>query len=202
MLRANQIPLTILDLDPEIVDFVGRLGIKVYYGDASRNDLLHAAGCSNAKLFVLAVDDAEQATNIAKSVREHFPNLPIIARAKDRQHYWQLRRVGVKKVFRETFVGVGVRRRRARARLSREHRASSRRWRQQRLIEELAQLGTADQDQFLVRTRGAFAEAERLMREENPSVLTDSDAAWDNESLRADTKVAAAAATADSESEN
>ncbi|MGE3455615.1 MAG: monovalent cation:proton antiporter-2 (CPA2) family protein [Kofleriaceae bacterium] len=62
MLRANRIPMTILDLDPEIVEFVGRLGIKVYYGDASRSDLLHAAGCAHAKVFVLAVDKKQEAT--------------------------------------------------------------------------------------------------------------------------------------------
>ena len=50
--------MTILDLDPEMVDILGRLGVKVYYGDASRPDLLEAAGCGHAKLFVLAVDDS------------------------------------------------------------------------------------------------------------------------------------------------
>ena len=200
MLRANRIPLTILDLDPDIVDFVGRLGIKVYYGDASRTDLLHAAGCHHAKLFVLAVDDADEATKIAKQVREHFPKLTIIARAKDRQHYWALRRAGVKTVFRETFSsawesGVAALRELG-YRANTAHRLGTR-WRrhEEALIEELAQLwGTADQDTFLVRTRGAFAEAERLMRDEDPTAIGGSDAAWDNESLRADRKVEAAAA--------
>ncbi len=201
MLRANKIPMTILDLDPEIVDFVGRLGIKVYYGDASRVDLLHAAGAHHAKLFVLAVDNAEQATEICKHVREHFPHLPILARAKDRQHYWQLRRAGAKKVFRETFgsawesgvaalIELGYRANTA-------HRLGAR-WRQheETLIEDLTALyGTADQDTFLRRTRDAFVEAEKLMRDENPNVFDASDAAWDNESLRADRKVDAAATT-------
>jgi monovalent cation:proton antiporter-2 (CPA2) family protein len=199
MLKANRIPMTILDLDPEIVDFVGRLGIKVYYGDASRNDLLHAAGCQHAKLFILAVDDAEEATKIAKQVHEHFPKLTIIARAKDRQHYWQLRRAGVKKVFRETFSsawesGIAALQELG-YRANTAHRIGTR-WRQheEALIEELAQLwGTADQDAFLVRTRGALAEAERLMRDEGPTAYSDSDGAWDNESLRADRKVDAAA---------
>src|SRR5262249_45588169 len=103
ILRANRISMTILDLDPEMVDIVGRLGIKVYYGDASRIDLLHAAGCARAKLFVLAVDDAEVATKIAENVRHEFPHLTVLARARDRPHYWELRRLGVGRVFRETF---------------------------------------------------------------------------------------------------
>jgi monovalent cation:proton antiporter-2 (CPA2) family protein len=199
MLRANKIPMTILDLDPEIVDFVGRLGIKVYYGDASRVDLLHAAGAHHAKLFVLAVDDADQATEICKHVREHFPHLPILARAKDRQHYWQLRRAGAKKVFRETFAsswesGIAALQELG-YRANTAHRLATR-WRQheEELIEDLTALyGTADQDTFLRRTRDAFTEAEKLMRDENPSVFGASDAAWDNESLRADRKVDAAA---------
>lgn len=199
MLRANGVPLTILDLDPEIVDFVGRLGIKVYYGDASRNDLLHSAGCHRAKLFVLAVDNADEATKIAKQVREHYPKLTILARATDRQHYWQLRRAGVKKVFRETFSsawesGIAALQELG-YRANTAHRLGAK-WRQheEELIEELTQLwGTADQDAFLKRTRGAMSEAERLMRDENPTVYGDRDAAWDNESLRADNKVDAAA---------
>ncbi len=200
LLRANRIPLTILDLDPEIVDFVNRLGIKVYYGDASRMDLLHAAGCHHAKLFVLAVDDAEQATSIAKQVREHYPNLPIIARAKDRQHYWELRRAGVKKVFRETFSsawesGVAALQELG-YRANTAHRLATR-WRvhEESLIEELGQLD-ADQEGRLRRTRGALDEAERLMRGEDPNMLEEADAAWDNESLRADRRVEAAAAAA------
>ena len=75
------------------------------------------------------------------------------------------------------------------------HRLATR-WRQheEALIEDLTALyGTADQDTFLRRTRDAFVEAEKLMRDENPSVFDASDAAWDNESLRADRKVDAAA---------
>nr|MBA3456759.1 cation:proton antiporter [Deltaproteobacteria bacterium] len=103
ILRANRIKVTILDLDPEMVDVLGRLGIKVYYGDASRIDLLHAAGVEHCRLFVLAVDDKEEATKIAENVRHHFPKVPILARCRDRGHYWELRALGVRKVFRETF---------------------------------------------------------------------------------------------------
>jgi glutathione-regulated potassium-efflux system ancillary protein KefC len=103
LLRSAGFRCTILDLDPEIVDVVRRLGSKVYYGDASRIDLLHAAGCAHAKLFVVAIDDAEQATEIVKTVREHFPRLPIFARARDRIHYYELRKLGVAVARRELF---------------------------------------------------------------------------------------------------
>ncbi|HLL25014.1 MAG TPA: monovalent cation:proton antiporter-2 (CPA2) family protein [Kofleriaceae bacterium] len=196
ILRANRIPVTILDLDPEMVEVVGRLGVKVYYGDASRTDLLHAAGCESAKLFVVAVDDKEEATRIAENVRHHFPHLEILARARDRQHYWELRKLGCQQVFRETFgsayeagiaslIHVGFRANTA-------HRLA-RRWRdhEERSLEELGQLwGTQD---YFARAKLAMEEAERLMRDEDPNVYVVRDAAWDNESLRADRKVDAAA---------
>lgn len=198
ILRANKIPMTILDLDPEMVDIVGRLGIKVYYGDASRLDLLHAAGVERAKLFVLAVDDAAEATKIAEVVRHNFPHVAVLARCRDRPHYWELRRTGIQQVFRETFgsayetgiaalIALGYRANTA-------HRLAAR-WRrhEERSLEELGELwGKGDRNAYFSRTRDAMEEAERLMREEDPQVFQERDAAWDNESLRAEQQVDAA----------
>ena len=199
ILRANKIPMTILDLDPEMVDIIGRLGIKVYYGDASRIDLLHAAGLARAKLFVLAVDDAAEATKIAEVVRHNFPNVTVLARCRDRPHYWELRRLGIQKVFRETFGSAyetGIAALQALGyRANTAHRLAQR-WRthEERSLEELGDLwGTGDRATFLSRTKDAMQEAERLMREEDPQVFQERDAAWDNESLRADRQVDAAA---------
>ena len=198
LLRANRIPLTILDLDPEMVDILGRLGIKVYYGDASRVDLLHAAGCARAKLFVLAVDDAAVATRIAESVRQHFPHLTILARCVDRPHYFALRKLGVRKVFRETFGSAHETAIEALKHLGyRAHTAHrlARRWRdhEESVLEELGDLWRSDRATYFQRARGALDEAERLMRDEDPSVYLERDAGWDNESLRADNRPDAAA---------
>ena len=192
ILRANRIPVTILDLDPEMVAIVGRLGVKVYYGDASRTDLLHAAGCERAKLFVIAVDDKEEATKIAENVRHHYPHLKVLARARDRQHYWELRKLGCIGVFRETFgsayeagvaslIQLGYRKYTAN-RLARKWRAH-----EERTLEELGKhWGT---DNYFAQAKQRMEEAERLMRDEDPVVYEERDAAWDNESLRADRKV-------------
>lgn len=205
LLRANRIPLTILDLDPEMVDILGRLGIKVYYGDASRVELLHAAGCARAKLFVLAVDNAATATRIAENVRTHFPHLTILARSVDRPHYWELRRLGVRKVFRETFGSAWETGIEALKQLGyRAHTAHrlALRWRkhEESVLEELGDIWHGgDRDTYFKRTRGAMDEAERLMRDEDPTVFTERDAAWDNEELRADRGTPAAPAQGDSE---
>jgi voltage-gated potassium channel Kch len=199
LLRANRIQLTILDLDPEMVDVLARLGIKCYYGDASRSDLLHAAGCAHAKLFVVAVDNAETATKIVETVRAHFPHLPIVARCVDRPHYWKLRGLGVRKVFRETFGSAYETGIEALKHLGyRAHTAHrlAQRWRkhEESVLEELGDLWRGgDRDTYFKRTRGAMDEAERLMRDEDPTVYSEGHGGWDNESLRADRNINEAA---------
>lgn len=103
VLRMCGMPFTALDASYQQVDFVRRFGNKVYYGDASRLELLSAAKAGEAKLFVLAIDDVEASVKTAAVVRRHFPNLPILARARNRVHYFRLRDLGVKAVYRETF---------------------------------------------------------------------------------------------------
>jgi glutathione-regulated potassium-efflux system ancillary protein KefC/glutathione-regulated potassium-efflux system protein KefB len=103
VLRMSGITFTALEVNYQQVDFVRRFGSKVYYGDASRLELLQAARAGEAKLFVLAIDDVEASVRTAEVVRRHFPDLPIIARARNRVHYFRLRDLGVKNIFRETF---------------------------------------------------------------------------------------------------
>jgi monovalent cation:proton antiporter-2 (CPA2) family protein len=103
VLRMCGIHFTALEANYQQVDFVRRFGNKVYFGDASRLELLEAAKAGEAKLFVLAIDDAEASLRTAQVVRRHFPKLPILARARNRQHYFQLRKLGITAIFRETF---------------------------------------------------------------------------------------------------
>ena len=86
VLRMAGIPFTALEVSYQQVDFVRRFGNKVYYGDASRLELLEAAKARDAKLFVLAIDDVEASVKTAALVRKHFPDLPILARARNRVH--------------------------------------------------------------------------------------------------------------------
>ena len=103
MLNAQGVPFTALDASAEQVDFVRRFGNRIYYGDASRLQLLRAAGVEHARLFVLAVDDVEASLRIAELMRMHFPDIPLIARARNRTHLMRLREMGVKQVLRETW---------------------------------------------------------------------------------------------------
>ena len=104
VLRMSGIPFTALEISYEQVDFVRKYGGKIYYGDASRLELLAAAGATRARLFVLAIDDVKASIETARVVRQHFPALPIIARAHNRVHYFRLRDLGVEVIHREVFA--------------------------------------------------------------------------------------------------
>jgi glutathione-regulated potassium-efflux system protein KefB len=106
VLAARKIPFTALDASAEQVDFVKRFGNKVYYGDASRLDLLRAARADAATIFVLAIDDVEASVRTAQTVTKHFPHLKIYARARNRQHAYRLMDLGVTLIQRETFLSA------------------------------------------------------------------------------------------------
>lgn len=106
LVRVAGFEVTVLDLDPEMVDMLRKLGQTVYFGDASRHELLEAAGCAKARLFVLAIDNPEKSLEVATLVRRHYPGLPIIARARNREHYSALRKLGVDRVVRETLASA------------------------------------------------------------------------------------------------
>ncbi|MDX2203393.1 MAG: monovalent cation:proton antiporter-2 (CPA2) family protein [Hyphomicrobiaceae bacterium] len=104
VLVAKRIPVTALDSNPEQVDFVRKFGAQIYYGDASRLEILEAAQAGKARGFVLAIDDIEASLRTAEVVRRHYPNLPIYARARTRAHAHRLMDLGVRSIKRETFL--------------------------------------------------------------------------------------------------
>ncbi|WP_137937212.1 monovalent cation:proton antiporter-2 (CPA2) family protein [Chitinivorax sp. B] len=103
VLTSHHIPFTALDKSTQQVDFVRRFGNEIYYGDASRLELLEAAGTARARLFVLALDDVEASIKTAEMLRRHFPDVPVYARARNRYHAYKLMDAGVREIYRETF---------------------------------------------------------------------------------------------------
>ncbi|MBV8805966.1 MAG: NAD-binding protein, partial [Sinobacteraceae bacterium] len=104
VLTARRIKFTALDSNQTNVDFVRKFGNKVYYGDASRLDLLKAAGAETAAVFVLAINDIDASIRAAELIREQFPRLKVFARARNRQHAFALKDAGVRYIIRETYV--------------------------------------------------------------------------------------------------
>ena len=103
VLLAEGIPCTVLDHDAEMIEAARNFGYRVFYGDASRLDLLRTAGAATAKVLVIAVDDKAQSLKIADLAVEHFPNLRVVARARDVTHWHELRDRGITLVQRELF---------------------------------------------------------------------------------------------------
>jgi glutathione-regulated potassium-efflux system ancillary protein KefC/glutathione-regulated potassium-efflux system protein KefB len=104
ILRARRIPFTALEASPAQVDFVRRFGNRLYYGDATRPELLEAARVGQARVFVIAVDDVEASVRIAETVRRRYPQVRVLARARNRAHAFRLMELGVQHVMRETLL--------------------------------------------------------------------------------------------------
>ena len=106
MLRAQGFEMTLIDDDPVQIELVRRFGVKVFYGDASRLDLLIAAGVQQAELVVIAVGGRDRILAVARNIHRHFPHVTIAARAVDRGHAHDLMAMGVEVFERETFLSA------------------------------------------------------------------------------------------------
>ena len=124
ILQGLKIPYTVLDSNAERVDVVRRYGTEIYFGDASRIDLLEAAGADKARVMVVAIGDIETSMRIVQRVKRRFPHLRVYARARDRYHAQLLMRAEVTHIIREllpasleltreVLVGVGISREQA-----------------------------------------------------------------------------------------
>ena len=103
VLLAQGIPTTVLDHSVDMLEVAHTFGYRVYFGDATRTKLLRKAGADTARVLVVAVDDPSQSLKIVQQARKHFPQLQIVARARDISHWHALRDLGVTQVERELF---------------------------------------------------------------------------------------------------
>lgn len=110
-LQANQVNATVLDNDSDNVDLLRRMGFKVFYGDASRQDLLKIAGAENAKLIIIAISSVAKRLEMIEIIKKHFPNLQMLVRANNRDDAYALMNAGILHIYRETLdtsLRVGV----------------------------------------------------------------------------------------------
>ena len=189
LIRSHGFKATVLDVDSDQIDLLRRFGTKVFFGDASRIDLLRAAGAAKARLLILAVDDHAKTLEIAHTVRKHFPHLEILARARGRTEAYELIRNGVTRVYRETFdtslrVGtdaleiLGVHAHQA-------YRAARTFKRQdEAFMMEMAHIAT-DQQKLVTTVRERTRELERQLRLDATDHPDRDDHAWDSDEIRA-----------------
>ena len=105
MLRSLGYETTVIDYSSEQLEILRAFNVHVYFGDATRPDLLHAAGIENARLLVVAIDDREQITELVSYAVRHYPNLHVVARAMDRDHVYELWANGCRDIIRESYDG-------------------------------------------------------------------------------------------------
>ncbi|MBL8603478.1 MAG: glutathione-regulated potassium-efflux system protein KefC [Myxococcales bacterium] len=105
LLFASGLRATVLDHDPESIEVLRRFGFRIFYGDATRLDLLEAAGAGRAKVLVNAIDDIETSLRLVDLVKHHFPQLKLVCRARNVTHWIALRERGVELIEREVFEG-------------------------------------------------------------------------------------------------
>lgn len=103
MLRGAGMSPTVMDFSSKQLEMLKAFGVQAYYGDATRPDLLHAAGIAHAKLIVIAIDDRDQITELTKYLKHHYPDLHIVARAVDRNHVYDLWQAGCRDIIRESY---------------------------------------------------------------------------------------------------
>jgi monovalent cation:H+ antiporter-2, CPA2 family len=190
LLKANGIGTTVLDIDSDQVDLLRKLGLKVYYGDASRHDLLHTAGAARARLLVLALDTPEKTLELVHTAQRHFPNLTIMARAFDWGDAHALLNAGVTYVYREN-LDTSLRMGTDALRMLGFRAYQARRAAQTFLRhdeESLRQLAEfrGDRVVYLNTARQRIAELERILQSDLHLLGQDRDDGWDSESLRED----------------
>jgi CPA2 family monovalent cation:H+ antiporter-2 len=185
-LRGNGVNATILDNDSDRVDLLRRMGFKVFYGDATRIDILKSAGADHAKILIASIDSPEINADLVDKVRKEFPHLRLMVRARNRMDAYELIDAGVEHVYRESLdtsvrlgvdvlVSLGFRRYTA-------NRAAQNfiRWDEAALPKLAAQ--RHDQDAYIFNTREQIAVEEELFANDRAVNPTLNDHAWDRES--------------------
>ena len=175
-LRAHNIGTTILDVDPDRVELLKKMGFKVYYGDASRRDVLHAAGAEHAKLIIISLEPAEKRLEVIDTIKKHFPQLRMFVRAKDRYDAYDLMNAGMLHVYRETIdtslrLGIDV----MKALGQQEYRSA--RAAQKFLKYDEANLkklaSIRDKDEYILTARTYIEELESILRDDLQQSLTE-----------------------------
>ena len=190
LLGANGFTSTVLDSDIEQIDVLRRFGRRVHYGDATRLDLLRAAGAERARMLVVALDDKEKTSELVEKAREAFPNLIILARAFDRRHAYDLLANGADAIERETFEGalaMGVTAlRRLGFRAHRAHRAADYfRGHDLRTFEELRPMW-GQEEAYILASRDAAQTTERLLAADLARMKPGDFDGWDASSREGD----------------
>lgn len=188
-LRAHGIKTTVLDIDSDRVELLRKMGFKVHYGDASRYDLLHAAGADKAKLIIIALEPEEKRLEMIETIKKHFPNLRMLVRAANRFDAYHQMNAGMLHIYREsidtalrlgvdvmTMLGYRTYTAKRAARLFFKHDEAN--------LKKLASI--QDRDEYILTARAYIEEIEQALQADAGNAALVLDGGWDEESLIAE----------------
>ncbi|MBI5010811.1 MAG: cation:proton antiporter [Bacteroidia bacterium] len=187
-LKANGVEATILDHDSDRVEFLRKLGFKVYYGDATRFDLLESAGAGDAKFLIAAIDPPETNLELIATVKKHFPHLRILARAKNRSDAYEIIDQGIRDIYMESqhtslklaedLLNKLGHRRYTVSRLGQKFLKHD-----NEMIAEMA-AHRHDMKKYVIKARETFRHEEELLRNNLYYDAGEGDHSWDSEQIR------------------
>ncbi|MEM6966688.1 MAG: monovalent cation:proton antiporter-2 (CPA2) family protein [Bacteroidota bacterium] len=187
-LRAFGVEATILDLDSNRVDLLRRMGFKVFYGDATRVDLLESAGIAEADIMIIAIDDPDTTSELVNLIRKKYPHVKLMVRAKNRYDAYELLDMGVDNIYRES-LDTSVK-------LASDvlHQMGFRKYTLHRQAQKFIQSDEASLrrlatqspqgEDYVFRAREEIAAQEKLMEEDRKRGMLENDRLWDSEQMR------------------
>ncbi len=189
-LLANKVPVTILDMDSDRIDLLHNLGIQAYYGDASRYDLLVAAGAAEAKVIIIATDTIEQTIAVVKMVRKYFPNLQMLVRSESLPDTFDLMELGIIHIYRDYLdtslrMGADALHILGYRAYHAQRSASTFRQHDEKAVKELSAL-RADKKTYLSAFRERIEEISKLMQNDKEKPWNVESQSWDEASLIAE----------------
>ncbi|RYZ47031.1 MAG: potassium transporter, partial [Sphingobacteriales bacterium] len=191
-LRANKINATYLDINSDTVDGLRKMGFNVFYGDASRHELLHAAGAAEAKIIIIAISDQAKRMELVETVKKHFPQLHILVRAANRYDAYDLMNAGMLHVYRETLdtsvrLGVDAMTLLGYRSYTAKRLAKTFVKHDERTLKNLASI--RNQEEYISTARQLIEEIELIIQADaaGPTLL---DSGWDADTLREEVKTA------------
>ncbi|MHA4843276.1 monovalent cation:proton antiporter-2 (CPA2) family protein [Flavitalea antarctica] len=188
-LRAHKIGTTILEIDSDRVDLLRKMGFNVYYGDASRHDLLVSAGADTAKLIIITLDPPDKRLEMIETIKKHFPNLRMLVRAQNRFDAYDLMNAGMLHVYRETIdtsvrMGVDVMKLLGFRAYTAQRAARTFLKIDEKNLRKLSAI--RDPDQYILAAKEKIEELEQIIQAERGDLVLQEDGAWDEESLIAE----------------
>jgi monovalent cation:H+ antiporter-2, CPA2 family len=186
-LRANKIHATYLDIDSDRVDLLRKMGLNVFYGDASRAELLQSAGAATAKIIILAISSEDKRLEMVETIKKHFPHLHMLVRSTNRYDAYNQMNAGILHIYRETLdtslrVGVDAMSLLGYRRYTAKRLANTFFKYDEMTLKKLSAI--RDPDEYISEVRKFIEESELTLQSDNQFNITGPGGGWDSESLR------------------